>query len=252
VGNTGVFRKNLLAGCDKQLKEVRSAFNAARVQHYTLTLPWQSAPTAYARGPRLLPNMLFDRYVSTMGALRRTAVGELDKFVDAYPELVIQAQANLAGMADVTDYPTAEEVKASFKLSFDFEPIPAHTDFGNLPGSFAMKLGERLKRRQEAAAHSAAADMWERVRSRIAHMTNKLADPEANFHASTLDHVRDLIVLLPGFNLTGDTRVDTIVEDIKEMLSGITAADVRNDAKMRMDVVQRARAIESKLAQWQL
>lgn len=253
IGNTGRYLKNLLAGCDTDLKEVRTAYSSARHLHYKLTLPWQSnASLERATGPRLLPNMLFDRYLTTMSKVRRDAHIQLEKFLDKYPDLVVQAQANLAGLAKPEDYPPTEDVRKAFRLTFDFSPIPAATAFQGLPDGMLERLGAQLRKRQEAAVQASQAAMWERVRESIGHLAERLEDPEKLFKVNTVDQVRDLLTLLPGFNCAGDDRITTVVNDISAMLDGLTPDMLRKNLGTRADVVNQARAINNKLDQWGL
>jgi hypothetical protein len=253
IGNVGRTIKNLLAGCDDQLKKTRAAYTAARVAHYELTLPWVSNPKAERQsGPRLLPSMLFDKYMLTMGALRRTALTELDKLVYDYPGLVTQAQANLGGMADAQDYPTPEWVREAFQLSFDFQPIPpagAFKGLGIMPDTLE-KLGKALMRKQAQAAQSAQAAMWSNVRERVSHLVDRLAQPDAKFKRATVEQVRELVELMPGWNVTSQVGVTELVEDIKNMLANVDAEDIRKDARLRADVATQASRITDKLNQW--
>ena len=161
VGNTGRYLKNLMAGCDSRLKDVRSAYQFARATHYNLTLPWVSDPTAQrAVGPRLLPNALFERYLTEMGKLQRAAHALRDEFIQEYPTLIQTAQANLGDMANPDEYPTPAEISAAFKLKFDFQPIPATNAFRGLSDAMLTKLGAALERRQQAAIQGAQGAMW--------------------------------------------------------------------------------------------
>jgi hypothetical protein len=253
VGNTGRYIKHLLAGCDTQLKDLRGAYTAARTVHYKLTLPWVSDPQADRQaGPRLLPNALFLNYIGEMGRLQTAATDKLTTFIHDYPALAVQAQANLAGLGKPEDYPAPEQVKASFRLHFDFEPIPPASAFANLPEQALKALSKGLARRQQSAAGAAQAAMWERVREQVGHLASRLSDPEAAFKENTIDNVRELITLLPGFNCTLDPRVDEVVEDIKRMLMGTSAQEIRKFADTRKDVAAQARALGDKLTQWQV
>jgi hypothetical protein len=253
VGNTGRVVKNLLAGCDQSLRELRSAYTAARALHHELTLPWVSTQTArLAAGPRLLPNLHFLDYCRRMGALKQAAEARLDAFIADYPTLMQQAMSNLAGMAKADDYPSAEMIRASFKLSFDFTPIPPGGAFRNLPDNVLVQLDARLRTRQEAAAKLAQAAMWERVRESVSHLAERLADADTRFKAASVDAVKDLIKVLPGFNVCNDPRVDEITEDIKTMIAGVTPEDLRNDALVRNQVAARANALTHKLSGWGL
>lgn len=252
TGNVGRTVKNMLAGADGPLKETKSAFGAVRNAHYALTLPWVSNPHALReRGPRLLPNMLFERYLSDMGTLKRAALARLDAFIVDYPDLVVRAQANLGTMADVS-YPDASEVRAQFAVTFDFEPLPAATSFKGLPAHFIDKLSSSLENKQQRMIKAAQDSMWSDVKERVRHMIARLGDPEAKFRATTIENVRELTTLLPAWNVAGDARVDEIVYDIGEILYGIKPEDLRKDAKVRGDVAEQATALSDKLTQWGL
>jgi hypothetical protein len=253
IGNPGRVLKNLLSGCDTELKQLRSAYTSARHAHTQMTLPWVSNPTADRQsGPRLLPNLLFDRYLKEMSRIKREATRCLQEFLVKYPDLVVRAQANLAGLAKPEDYPDVAEIEKSFKLSFDFAPIPAATSFQGLPEGMLERLGSQLQKRQEAAVAAAQASMWDRVRTSVSHLIERLEDPDKIFKVNTIESVRELVTLMPGFNCANDPRVNTVVSSIEEMLAGVDPKQLRDNRDVRNDVVQRAQAINQQLASWGL
>ena len=253
VGDTGRYIKNLLAGCDQDLKATRAAYAAARAAHYSHTLPWVSNPNAERQtGSRLLPNALFARYLEEMSKLRKLAEDQLDKFISEYPTLITQAMSNLGGLANAGDYPTADQVKAAFKLTFDFSPIPAASAFQGLPDAVISSLGKALRRRQEQAIQTSQNAMWERVKEAVTHLVERLVDTEGKFKSSTVESVRELITLLPGFNCTGDPRVTDVVGDIQSMLDGVDAEALRRDPGTRVETARRAQAITDKMSAWGL
>jgi hypothetical protein len=124
------------------------------------------------------------------------------------------------------------------------------TAFRGLPEAFIDKLAKGLRMRQQASALVAQTAMWERVREALEPLIDRLSDPETRFKETTIEHVRDLITLLPGFNCAGDPRMAGVIEDIKAMIEGVDAKAVRNDTRVRADVVSKARAVTDKLARW--
>lgn len=252
TGNVGRVVKSMLAGADGMLKDTKSAFAAVRTTHYSMTLPWVSDPHAERqRGPRLLPNLLWDKYTTAVARRRTEAYAVRDNFIGEYPNLVEQARRNLGALADA-NYPDAEEVRAQFKITLDFEPIPAGVAFRGLPESVLGKLAASLQKKQERMIESATAAMWEEVKDRVKRITERLSDPEAKFKATTVEGVRELITLIPGWNVVGDARAAEVARDIEEMLHGVRAEDLRGDARVRGDVASRARAVSDKLTQWGL
>lgn len=252
TGNVGRAVKNLLAGVDGPLKATRSAFAAVRTKHYEITLPWVTDPHAERqRGPRLLPTMLFEKYITEMNSKKREALTALDAFIAEYPDLVIQARANLGGLADA-DYPDAVEVKRHFRVAFDFEPIPAGAAFRGLPDHMIDKLSRNLAERQKRMLGAATKAMWEEVGTRVRHVVGRLSDPEARFKVSTIESARELAVLLPGWNVTNDPRAHEIAYDIDRMLAGVDADAIRKDETVRKEVATQAQGVADKLTAWGL
>lgn len=253
VGNVGRAIKNLLAGADTDLRAVRATFAAVRAQHYVLTLPWVSDPHAERqRGPRLLPNMLFERYMTSMAAKKRSAVAALDTFIESYPAAAIQAQANLAGLANPKDYPTVDEVRSHFRISFDFEPIASGQGFRGLPPDTMEKLERGLRRKQEHMLAGATEAMWSEVGDRVKRLAERMVDPTVAFKSPTVTGVQDLANLMPGWNVANDPRVAEIIADIERMVGSVTAVTLRDDLVQRADVAVQASAVTAKLAAWGL
>lgn len=250
TGNVGRVVKNMLAGADAKLKDVRSAFTVVRTLHYGLTLPWVADPHALrTTGPRLLPHLLFERYLMELSKQRNTALKLLEDFLVDYPSLVAQAKANLGTLADVT-YPTVDEVRASFRVHFDFEPLPAGASFKGLPEHTIERLAGALHKKQERMVAAATKAMWDEARDRLGRIVERLSDPDAKFKASTIENVRELVTLMPGWNMTGQPEVDEVVADIKSMLSHVDAVILRDDIGKREDTATKAKAVMDKLASW--
>jgi hypothetical protein len=250
TGNVGRFTKNLLAGVDGRLREVKSSFAAVRTTHYGLTLPWVSDPhSERQRGPRLLPHALFQSYLQRMGKQRTQALDLLEVFLSEYPDLVVKAQTNLAGLADA-NYPSVEHVRSSFKVKFDFEPIPAGQQFRGLPEIAIDRLAKGLQAKQERMLSSATSAMWQEVKSRVSHIVERLAEPDTKFKVSTVESLRELITVLPAWNMTDDARVTEVVDEIKDMLDGVQAHDLRKDPRTRDDVRTRAQQVSKRLSSW--
>jgi len=252
-GDVGYLKKNMLAGADGPLKTARSAFAAVRVRHYDLSLPWVSDTASDRKsGPRLLPHPLLGRYLSELGQLERFAVDALETFIPLYPQMIQDAQPNLGGMFKQSDYPTADEIRSKFRIYKDFEPIPDKTGFRGLPDGVLERLSFHLEERQKAQVKQANEAMWAEAKDRISHLIDRLSEEDTKFKEATVRQVRELVGLLPGWNIGKDERANEVAQDIHDMLAGIEASDLRKDAVIRSSVVEEAKNISSKLAKWGL
>jgi len=252
IGDAGKFRKNLLAGADAGLRKVRAAYRAVRDIQRKYTLPWQD-PRHPKDGPTLLPLAFYDEFIKALAKQKLEAETARDEFLLDYAATIAKAKANLGGLASDADYPAPEEIKAKFKLSLDFTPIPSGAEFRGLPANTLDRLSKRLEGRHQAKLAEAQTEMWGRVKERVKVLVDRLDDPEAGFHASTVEKLRDLIRMLPGFNAVGnDPRVDEIVGDINRMLDGVDAEAMRRNDALRADVAAQGKAVAKKLNDWNL
>lgn len=251
-GNVGRVVKNQLAGADGLLKDVVSAYNKIRSIHYQYTLPWVTDPHALRMtGPRLLPTALWDKYVTEIATARREGEALLDKFCQEYPALVARARENLGELADAT-YPTVDEIRSKFRAVVDWQPVPDGASFKGLPGSTLDRLSRVLSEKQERTARAAQRLMWEQVREELSHLRDRLADPEARFRVGTIENVRKLTELLPGWAVLDPERAQEIAADISAMLTGVSADAVRDNVALRERVAEQAGAVCGKLDAWGL
>ncbi len=252
TGKVGHVVKNILAGGEELLKDCHGAHAAVRTAHYALTLPWVSDPHAErVRGPRLLPNMLFDKYLTTMTQRRSAAMAALDAFVDDYPDAIMRARKRLGKLAPA-EYPSEDFVRRAFRVSFEWEPIPSGAAFKNLPDNILGKLANTLEKRQTAMIEASQTAMWKEVRKRMQKLAEKTAEPDARFKLTTVENARELIELMPGWNISQHPAVAEIVEDIEHMLRGIDADGIRKDAGARADIAVQASKVVEKMNGWQL
>lgn len=252
TGKVGHVVKNILAGGEELLKDCQGAHAAVRTAHYSLTLPWVSDPHAErVRGPRLLPNVLFDKYLATISERKRAAVAALDAFVADYPDAILRARKRLGRLAPA-EYPSEDFVRRAFRVSFEWEPIPSGAAFKNLPENVLGKLSNILEKRQTAMIEATQTAMWKEVRERVQKLAEKTGDPGGRFKFTTVENVRELIEVMPGWNITQHPAVSEIVEDIEHMLRGIDADGIRKDLGARADIAAQASKVIEKLNTWSL
>lgn len=258
VGEVGKVLKNLLAGHDDKLKAARSAYNSIRQRHYDMTLPWVSDPHAVRQsGPRLLTYPLFDPYMKEMSRLRRAAIDAKQAFVDGYPTDAAEAQRNLGTMASAIEYPTQDEVDKCFRLHFDVEPIPETASFRGLPDMALDGLRKNLEKKQARQIADATKAAWAETRARVEHLVQRLTTKDAEgkgavFKETTVENVRELLTLLPGWNITGNPQVAEVVKDLNTVLDGVNAGNLRKDEGLRHTTAAQAQKVVDKLAGWGL
>lgn len=239
-------RKRLLVGADEKLKRVHKHIDAARTDHYRLTLPWSTVginDMGKRQGPRLLPHTMFFEYVECMGKHKVAMEEALDEFVTAYPTLIAVAQQKLGEAFNHSDYPHTDVIRQHFALEFDFEPIPQGGDFQGLQESQVAKLAESLERKTRIRLENAMQDAWKRVYEDVRHAASVLSNPDAVFHYTLVEKLREHATMLTHLNVTKDQTIEDIREMIRKDLTLHDAKDVRKDDALRKRMGEAAQNI---------
>jgi hypothetical protein len=239
-------RKRLLVGADEKLKRVHTAIDAARTEHYKMTLPWSTVGVndhGKRSGPRLLPNTLFFDYTQKMAKYKNEMDDALDAFVTAYPSLIAIAQQKLGTSFDRSQYPAPSQIKQHFGLSFDFLPIPTGDDFGNVTLQQAEKLAMNVNKRTKQMLENAMQDAWKRLQDDMEHAFNSLNNPNAKFHYTLIEKMKEHASMLTHLNVTKDPRIEAIRARIEKDLAKRDIADIRKDDALRKHLAGEARAV---------
>jgi hypothetical protein len=106
------------------------------------------------------------------------------------------------------------------------------------------KLQRDLGRDLTNAQSQAMRNIWARVIETLDHVYERLADPERIFRDSLIDNALQLAELLPGFNITGDPRMDLVAQGISSDMCKYSADTLRTDPNARLSVAEAARKLK--------
>lgn len=239
-------RKRLLVGADEKLKRVHKAIDAARTDHYRMTLPWSTVGIndhGKRSGARLLPNTLFFDYAQTMGQHKIEMLAALETFTTAYPTLIAISQQKLGTSFNQNEYPAPSAIDAHFALEFDFEPIPTGGDYQGLQDAQVEKLAGALERKTKKRLENAMQDAWKRLYDDVERAATALSNPDAMFHYTLFEKLVDHASMLSHLNVTKDTHIEGIRLRVKSELTMHDVKDIRKDDALRKLLGEKATAI---------
>lgn len=237
--------KRLLAGADEKLKRIHKAIDDARAKHYRMTLPWSTVThddSNKRTGSRLLPNTLFMEYTTAMAHALQEMKAAINDFVPAYPALIQIAQKKLGNRFDATDYPNASAIANYFDLSFDFMPIPLGGDFQGLADAQVQRLADTLQRKTRQMLENAMQDAWLRLHDTVSHAAERLANPDATFHYTMVERLKEQSDLLKHLNVTNDQRIEDVRAFVAKNLTMYDVKDIRKDENLRKQMASAAAA----------
>jgi hypothetical protein len=67
----------------------------------------------------------------------------------------------------------------------------------------------------------------------VAHLVERLNEPESRFHASLITNICELVELLPRLNVNQDEDLNRFAREIRDRLCGFTARDLKKNEILR-------------------
>jgi len=247
----GNYNKNLLAGCT-ELEDLKKFVGNARNTHYAMTLPWSDM------GLRLVPTSQYFDYQNTMTDLEHTFRKMYQDFEDAYQWRTSTAMAELGAMFSHDDYPPVEDLRRKFGWSLSVQPLPEAGDFRlDIPNEQQEVLKQQYDSFYRGAIESAMNDIWARLHKNLETVLRQLSpkdeiDAKGNqkynkLYDSVFDTSLELIRMMRDFNLTGDTQMTAIADQLENALYGVNTDALKASETLRLDKQQQVKDIISKL-----
>jgi hypothetical protein len=232
------------------LAAIAAIVTDARQDHATYTLPWLQD------GTRIMPVDAFKTYAAKMQGHRERMLAEVREFVASYDDYIAQARVDLGALFNAGDYPTAREVGQKFKFNVTALPMPNVSDFRvDLDKDTVAALQADMQADIQAAMGAAVKDVAERLYTVARAMSDKLTayapdlGKQGNpFRDSLVENVRELVSVLPMLNVTGDARLSKAIDDAREKLVRHDAQDLREDEALRAETAQAAADIADAMA----
>jgi len=238
-------QKRLLHGADEKLRKVHKAIDDARTQHYQMTLPWSTTgagDSGKRMGGRLLPHTMFMEYTKAMAHGKVAMTDAVDEFEKDYQSAITKAQQNLGSRFDPAEYPNPASIRQHFDLSFDFHPIPIGDDFMGLADQQIAKLSHTLQKRNRVMLENAMQETWKRCYELVEQAADRFGTPDALFHYTLIEKLKDASYSLKNLNVTGDPCIEKVRATIAKHLTMHDAAAIRGDDALRARLGQIAKA----------
>lgn len=235
--DAGRYNKILVAV--EEIQKIQKAVNTSRIFHYTNTLPWDNFT-----GDRLLPATNYMKYMEKMRELKNNMEEIVDRFIKVYPDLIEDAKIRLNGMFNSEDYPDPAYIKEKFSFDISIKPIPLSNDFRvSLNNEEIEHIKTNLEIRIKENLDKGMKDLWNRLYNTVKHMVDKLSEQDSIFRNSLVDNIVDLCSLLPNLNVTNDSNLEKLRQEVESRLCIFSPNDLRNNEDDRRQVVEDASKI---------
>lgn len=241
ASNAGRWNKRLF-GKGTSYDALSSVMAKARQEFVAITQPWCND------GTRILASKNFQKFKAKFDKLKLEFEQCGETFYLDYPSIQDGAKQFLNGMYKETDFPSVAKLRGKFSFSFRTFPMPTSDDFRV---SLTDSQIDAIKADLETEMNKALSDAMRHTVAQIGEAVSAMADKlrvyngskQGAFRNSLVENMRELADNLDGFNLSGDSKLDAVIERIKTELCTDDADALRENEQVRNDVVASAESI---------
>jgi hypothetical protein len=226
--------KKLLGDC-AELDALQKFSANVRNMHYNATLPWSDM------GPRLLTTTRYFKYNADFTALQAEFGRLVDTFLAAYDWEIMQSQAKLGDLFDVTEYPSGDDLRNKFRFKLNYIPLPDAGDWRIDIGNEAQDiLKEQYSRYYIEQLASAMNDVWRRLFDTLTTLSRQLSDQTEDgktpkIYASVFDRALEIVDMMDTCNVTNDPSMQLMQRKLALAFRGVTVESVKDDNFLRRE-----------------
>lgn len=159
----------------------------------------------------------------------------VQKLVEVYPERMQDAQTRLNGQWQAKDYPTTDELRGLFDISWNWMKFGVPE---NLPQQVFDAEKEKAEKMWAEATEQITLCLRESFRELIAHATERLKTKPGEkpkvFRDSLIGNIQEFIATFNARNLTNDAELQGLVGKARVILSDAGNAEtLRDNASLR-------------------
>lgn len=215
----------LTCGKKNTFTELRKHLGMIRGYHYNSTFQFEDQLW------RILPEKRIETYKRVVEQEGKQQAKELlDKFVEDLPALIDLARLGRGEAFKLSDYPSAEEARSKFFYSVSYRPIPSAA--GLNPALMQDAIDQLNLLHQQRLAESNTA-LLQRMLEPFQTLTEQLKDPTKRKIGSVLETILQVANDIPSLDLTNNTELHTLAQQVKDTFEQIKPEMVREDAEMR-------------------
>lgn len=180
---------------------------------------------------RILPNKRVAAYkqiVEQDGKAR--ALELLDTLINDLPNLIDLARLGRGQAFKESDYPSAQDIRDTFKYSVSYRPIPSTSDLN--PAIFQDAINE-LNTLHQQRLQEANAALLERFIEPFKTLQEQMADPKGRKLAPVLESIREITDMIPSLDLSGNQELLATAQQMHELFAKVEVEELKKDQEMQ-------------------
>lgn len=216
----------------KVISNIRSKSTDQYQFHMRWTLPWLDG------GTRLLVSKFYDDYIDGMGRRKADMESLLAAITpEEYDAIVKSDMADLAGLANASDYPTLSDLKSSFGSDIRLFPVPDSNDFRV---QVSQQHKDQLDKMVEETGSLARDDLHKRVEKCLGRIVEQCSKENPRIFDSMLESTIELSEVMKILNVHNDTEINSLSEELYKLGVSVNTFQLRTSENARKELASRA------------
>ncbi len=227
----------------KELEAVKSAdgkFKNFLESRCVVTRPGSmaSVPKLFKHGIYAVPLDCFEEVDDAIEAHKIRRVDLIEEFLRTYDERCKEAKEALGNLYSDSDYPTVEWLRAKMQLSSQYIMIGAPSSLRGINSAIFKREADKAQvvwaDFMEEAQDAMRVSLQELVDHAVDQLTPGPDGKKKRFYGSTVEKLDDFFATFNARNISNDTQLAGIVDNLRDITSGIDPDDLRKQEDLRI------------------
>ena len=207
------------------MSDINRIASEAKKVFYLYTMPWDD------RSWRLLPVKHYEDFNNKIDELSEKRLKAKNVFLENYETYKKEAKEMLGNLYCEEDYIPADEIADKITLSKRVFPIPDSDHFiVDLAENKHAEIKQQIEEEINLKIKNTVTSLYERIKKNLDLAVKRLNTEDEYpvlFRSSLLTNLRDVADWVQELNITGDTGLQVLCEDIKEIVRDIDPDGLR-------------------------
>ena len=226
LGNSEYLKARKLILPPDSIQMIKEVSGKARNYVRRICLPFP------INGCLLIPKKLIPVVEEELKKYQWAYNSHVDDFLRFYPESIKDAKEFLGDLFNELDYPSVDQVRKRFRFEWRYVVI-GKTSSNVLPPSLYQEEAKKFQSLMEQARTEAIASLREEFVGLIANLSDKLSGKEdgkpKRLRDAAIDNLKQFLDEFSARNMFHDDQLEELVSRCRNVVTGITAAQVRTN-----------------------
>jgi len=208
-------------------------------------------PSNFKSGVYLLPIALVEEVDAEFTRMKEVREEAVDGFLAVYEQQRDEAEQRLGSLFSADDYPSADNVRASFGLESSYVTFDTPASLKAIKADIFAREREKADAKWKDALEECRKLLRATMAELVGHIQERLTPDEngkqKSFHASMLDKLDTFMTTFAARNIADDAELTGLVKEAKLVMSGVDAKTLRKEESIRDAFKEQVGGLKAKL-----